>query len=366
MRMVLVLMVMTMLLGAISDAQEPLFEDQLLMQGGEHPFAGPRGMDGDIIELNDGTLLLTYTRRSRWALPGQATGIWARTSQDQGRTWSEESSYLLDPGYPSEKEHYTAPGFLRFPNGDLLMSYIYNVRVDPAYGHTYYRRSNDDGQTWSEPFILTPHHERTLVLNDKLLLLSSGRILAPAEFSPGAEAGSHRNYVATCFYSDTNGYAWRMSNNTVAADYEVQEPHVVELKDGRIMMMFRTYSGFCGRAYSEDQGETWSEPEALHDLKMTPRASPITVDRIPTTGDLLLLRCTGLGQGERGRTPFVSAISTDEGETWINERVIAGGLENDCGYPSVDFLGDVAVIAYHQRDGLHIARIGIDWFYQQD
>ncbi len=365
MKTALVLMVITMLLGSISHAQEPLFEDQLLISGGQHPYAGPRGMMGDTIELNDGTLLLTYNRAGRYA-GGQPPGIWARISQDQGRTWNEEFPYLLNPGPPSEKGSYAHPSFLYLPNGDLLMSYIYDVGVDPGYGHTYYRRSNDDGETWSDPFILSPHRERMLVHNDKLLLLSSGRILAPAEFSPGAEAGSHRNYVGTAFYSDTNGYAWRMSKNIVEADYEVQEPHLVELKDGRIMMMFRTYSGFCGRAYSEDQGETWSEPEALHNLKMTKNASAITVDRIPTTGDLLLLRCTGLEQGERGRTPFVSAISHDEGETWINERVIAGGPDNDCGYQSVDFVGDVAIIAYHQRDGLHIARIGIDWFYQQD
>jgi len=361
----ILLAVAAVLMMTGSDAQEPLFEDQLLMRGGEHPYAGPRGMHGDILERADGTLLLAYMRAGRWALPEQATGIWARTSQDQGRTWSEEFPYLLDPADPSERGSYSNPTFLHLPNGDLLMSYIYDVGVDPGYGHTYYRRSNDDGETWSEPFILTPHHERTLTHNDKLLLLSSGRIIAPAEFSPGAEAGSHRNYVSTAFYSDTNGYAWRMSKNIVAADYEVQEPHLVELKDGRIMMMFRTYSGFCGRAFSEDQGETWSEPEALHNVKMTPNASAITVNRIPTTGDLLLLRCTGLGQGERGRTPFVSAISTDEGETWAHERVIAGGPDNDCGYQSVDFVGDVAIIVYHQRDGMHVTRIGIDWFYQQ-
>ena len=28
--------------------------------------------------------------------------------------------------------------------------------------------------------------------------------------------------------------------------------------------------------------------------------------------------------------------------------------------------GDVAVISYHALDGLHLARIGIDWFYGTD
>lgn len=27
------------------------------------------------------------------------------------------------------------------------------------------------------------------------------------------------------------------------------------------------------------------------------------------------------------------------------------------------FVDDMALISYHQRDGLHVARIGIDWLY---
>lgn len=349
---------------AVTAQAAPVCEDQLVVPVPE-TWHGPRGMPGDIIELKDGSLLLAYSRANYWS-GGKKTGLWARKSQDQGETWNDEYPLLLDPGPPSDKGRLAHPSFLRLPDGDILMSYIYDTDVDPGFGHTYYRRTSDECETWSEQFIVTPFHERTLVHNDKLLLLSSGRIIAPAEFSPGAARGSHSNYVSNAFYSDTNGYAWRMSRNIVKADYEVQEPHVVELKDGRVMMMFRTYSGFCGRAFSEDGGETWSEPEAMKDVPMTPRASAITVDRIPSTGDLLLLRCRGYGEGERARTPFVSAISKDEGKTWQNERIVAGDPKGDYGYQSVDFVDDKAIISYHHRDGLHVARIDIDWFYAEE
>lgn len=340
----------------------PLFEDQLVVPVPER-WHGPRGMPGDIVELSDGRLLLAYDRQSYWT-DGKQTGLWARISEDRGRSWGEE--FLLLPDPPSGKEHYLHPSFLRLPSGELLLSYIYDTVADPGYGHTYYRLSSDDGRTWSDHFIMTPFPERTLVHNDKLLLLSDGRIIAAAEYSPGAARGSHSNYVATVFYSDSGGLAWRMSRNVVKADYEVQEPHVVELTDGRLMMMFRTYSGFVGRAYSHDRGETWSEPEAVMDLPMTPRASAITVDRIPSTGDLLLLRCRGWGEGERGRTPLVSAISRDDGETWQHERIIAGDRDGDYGYQSVDFIDDLVIISYHQRDGLHVLRAAVEWFYGED
>lgn len=350
-----------LLLVPLAACAQPLFEDQLVAEVPE-TWHGPRGMPGDIIELDDGRLLLAYTRYG-YAAGGRETGIWTRTSEDRGATWSEETPLLLDP---PTNGRYAHPGFLRLPDGQIIMSYIYDVNVDPGYGHTYYRRSGDECETWSEQFIVTPHPERMLVHNDKLLRLSDGRIIAPAEFSPGAAKGSHSNYSSTAYYSDDSGYSWRMSRSVISADYEVQEPHVVELTDGRLMMMFRTYSGFCGRSYSTDRGESWTEPEALEDLPMTPRASAITVDRIPSTGDLLLIRCRGLGEGERARTPLVSAISTDEGETWEHERVLFGDPEGDYGYQSVDFVDDMVILSYHQRDGLHVARVGVEWFYADE
>lgn len=71
------------------------------------------------------------------------------------------------------------------------------------------------------------------------------------------------------------------------------------------------------------------------------------------------------GPEGRYRTPFVAAISQDEGQTWINERIIAGDPDDDYGYQSVLFIDDVAIISYHARDGLYVARIGIGWFYRQ-
>jgi len=33
----------------------------------------------------------------------------------------------------------------------------------------------------------------------------------------------------------------------------------------------------------------------------------------------------------------------------------------------LEFIGDdLALISYHTQDGIHIARIGIDWFYGKD
>ena len=314
---------------------------------------GYRGWPGDILERRDGSLLMSY-------MDG---GIAGRVSADGGRTWGEE--YVLVPD-PVDQGSLCPPSFLRLPDGNVLLSYIYRAETVPYYGHNYYRRSLDDGQAWGEQYVLTPLPGYCIMHNDKLLLLSDGRIIAPAEYKkdrPSSE--DHSDYASIVFHSDTNGHSWQVSRNDVdVRPHEAQEPHVVELMDGRLLLLFRTYSGYVGRAFSSDRGLTWSEGELMEDWKLSRRSSAITVDRIPSTGDLLLIRCTGEGGPDgRYRTPLTSAISSDDGETWTRERVIAGSSEDDYGYQSVTFVGDDLVMSYHARDGIRVARIPIDWFY---
>ncbi len=325
---------------------------------------GYRGMPGSMIALKDGRLLLCYSRMSP---EGQGDGsIAARTSTDKGATWSEESVLLARPK-PGTRGSYCHPSLLRLNNGELLFSYIYVSGSDPLFGHNYYRRSDDDGQTWGDQLIVNPRPGYRIVHNDKLIQLSTGRILAPEEYQLVTTGDDHAGYISSTTFSDDNGYSWRPSDNEVnMLPVETQEPHVVELKDGRVMMLMRTYSGYVARSYSNDGGKTWSKGEAVPELRLPPNSSALNVKRIPSTGDLLLVRSSdGPKEPPRVRTPFVSVISKDDGATWTNDRTIAGDPEDDYGYPSLMFLDDLALISYHQRDGLHVARIGIDWFYDK-
>ena len=343
-----------------------------------------RGMNGDIAQLRDGRLLYAFGD-----LPDGQSGIYACSSGDRGQTWSEPQQLLAGPDarfLSPAGEAVGTPSFVRRKNGQLMMAYIWSVGHRDPYGHSYYRFSDDEGETWSDPKVLTPSSERAcLVHNDKLLRLASDRILAPAELrvDMGLE-NDHRGFVSTAWYSDDDGHTWQRSDNHVnllQQGIESQEPHLVELRDGRVMMLFRTYSGYVGRADSEDRGQTWSKGRIVEELELPMNSSALHVSRIPSTGDLLLVRATGNGGKEPGerprvynrgdgnkhyiRTPLTSVISRDEGATWENERIIAGDPYGDFGYPSVLHLDDLVLVSYHALDGLHIARIQPGWFYQQ-
>lgn len=323
---------------------------------------GYRGMPGSMAALQDGRLLLCYSRMSP---EGKADGsIAGRYSDDRGKTWGEEFVLLPEPA-PAGPDYYCHPSLLQLANGHLLLSYIYGSGATPLFGHNYYRRSIDDGKTWGDQLIVNPHPGYNIIHNDKFVQLASGRIIAPIEYELVTSGDDHAGYVSYTVYSDDNGYSWRESRNMVnMLPVEAQEPHVVELRDGRVMMLMRTYSGYVARAYSEDKCETWSEGKPVPELKLPSNSSALNIKRIPKTGDLLLVRCSGTPPQQPGlRTPFVSVFSRDEGETWVNERVIAGDPEEDYGYPSLLFVDDTALISYHRRDGLYVLRVGVEWFY---
>src|SRR5437764_97963 len=58
----------------------------------------------------------------------------------------------------------------------------------------------------------------------------------------------------------------------------LQEPGLIELKDGRLMMFMRTDLGCQYRSYSKDGGDTWSPAEPSNILSPL---SPASIARIP-------------------------------------------------------------------------------------
>lgn len=349
----------TLFLAASTALGEGLLEDVHVLKWEKGPY-GYRGSMGDFVPLSDGSIVMAYTKN----------GIMAIKSSDQGKTWGEPFMLVADPKPPA-KGYYCHPSFLRLDDGQILLSYIYGTYPStPYYGHNYYRRSADDGKTWTEQFMLTPHSGYVIAHNDRLLKLSTGRILAIAEYKAyWPSSNDHGGYVGIAFFSDDGGYNWQVSKNTVDMHpVEVQEADAVELKDGRVMMFGRTYNGYPVRAYSSDKGVTWSKGEPMRELSM-PYAGMPTVRRIPSTGDLVFFWIGEKSSDKQDpkvtrRCGLATAISKDEGKTFSPPRYLARDPENDYGYQCVEFLGkDLALVGYHARDGIHVARVKIDWFY---
>ena len=95
---------------------------------------------------------------------------------------------------------------------------------------------------------------------------------------------------------------------------------MVELKDGRLMMLSRTDQGSQFRSYSSDGGITWSPAEPSNIISPV---SPCSIERMPSTGDLVLVwnDHSDVADAYRGkRTPLHVAISRDEARPGSSAR----------------------------------------------
>jgi sialidase-1 len=319
----------------------------------------PRNGEGDIIVLKNGDLLLGY---GRWTSNGDDFGpaeIWSKTSHDDGQTWGEDRLLVPNEGKVTTFE----VGFVRLQSGGILMSYCVKNSTEDC--SICFRRSLDEGKTWTDRVqykIPPPYTGYTGINNNRLIQLKSGRLLL------AAYDGWVRGTVILSFaiYSDDDGKTWQKSTDVdvraIAPEnkYGADEPAVVELKDGRVMMLIRTDLGFIGKAYSTDRGATWSKPVPVPGI-VSPN-SPASIARLPQTGDLLLV----WNNNKSARNPLNTAISKDDGETWENIRYLDYGSGAAFCYTSITPVKSQVLLTYYGRGGFVFRAMDYTWFYQPE
>lgn len=358
---------------------------------------------GNVIGLDGGRLLWAWGTGS--AEPVRP--IQSNISTDGGRTWSDPQPLKLTNGL--DMMGVMDGNLMRLRSGAL--GFVHRARVWAGGGfeadyraQMHFHKSEDEGNTWSLPVEINPPHQREYITNEVCTMLDDGRIIVPVyDYMgpiPASEnpkqverfgerfAGAARSTFSTCYvyYSDDEGATWTRSRNEtfipidkgVEGSYAMGEPAVVQLKDGRLLMLGRTNVGRFFKAYSDDRGETWHEPIAT-DLACPP--SPCTIKRIPPTGDLLVIwNQVSRWESMQGlfRHRLSCAVSSDEGETWHHHRnleslddtthvepvgvstVLLGGPRQPIdrtryhrapgvlrySYPSCTFVDDTAIITY--------------------
>lgn len=305
----------------------------------------PRITEADVEVLRDGTLLLAYTEftggdGSDWG----AASIAARTSRDNGRTWSPPRVLVANSG----KMNVMDANLLRLQSGRLALAY--NRKNSMADCRVEFRTSGDEGQTWSDPVTVTAPVKYWGTNNDRLVQLKSGRLLMPVFFVDDWAKSNHtRNAV---FYSDDQGKSWRQSSivDIPASKRGADEPGVIELKDGRVLQIVRSDLGQIYRSLSADAGATWSAPEPMG---LTAPTAPSSIARIPSTGDLLMVWNNNKPGAvhTQDRFPLTAAISRDEGRSWQHLRNLDETPGFTFAYTSITFLasGEVLFTYYAER-----------------
>ena len=293
----------------------------------------------NLVNGSDGSILAFY-------------GDQMRRSTDGGLTWSD-----------AEKIDIGVNGVTRLNSGLL------GARMDMTF-HV----SPDDGKTWEKRGDMAsgarPRWEaRGVGHYDVMIQTKSGRILMPVRGSAAAnewlaqrsaaralykgkeisiEGHAHRPEAdfTIVYFSDDEGRSWRKADGTImiwkddghGGMWPADEPIIIDLKNGDVMLYFRTTLGRIytarstavqftrkggpnkGQVVKTQPGEYFDYPQPT---SLSASYTPCRVRRIPSTGDLLLIWnqvSTDEMRGGHSRGRLSTAISKDDGKTWQHYR----------------------------------------------
>ncbi|MDY5348033.1 MAG: sialidase family protein [Candidatus Ventricola sp.] len=296
----------------------------------------PRNSEGAFLALRDGRILFVYSHFSGSVQDDAAAELWALTLD--GDTASPPAPLI--PAPDDGAQNLMSVSLLRMANGDIGLFYL--RRHGQTSLEMVLRRSGDEGKTWSSPTPVTARAGYFVVNNDRVCRLTGGSILVPAAehkkflradgsvyFDPRAEA--------VFFRSDDDGQSFYELPGKGVMPYAdacgsgLQEPGVLELRDGRLWSWARTDLGSQWEMFSFTGGQSWTPPAPS---RFTSPLSPMCVRRLADGTLLALYNPVPLYNGRSayargvwtgGRTPLALRLSQDDGQTW-NDPVL---LESD-------------------------------------
>lgn len=280
----------------------------------------PRNSECAFVTLRDGSILMVYSHfYGKSSSDYAAANLSSRRSRDGGVTWTTADSIVV----PNEGGmNVMSVSLLRLAGGRIALFYARkNAHADCI---PMVRYSDDEAVTWSEPKpCITDEPGYYVLNNDRVIQLADGRLLMPVSRHQTPTQPWQARGRIFCYLSDDEGKTWNRGAEIPNPDTVMtQEPGVVELRDGRIMMFMRTDAGVQYLSYSSNKGMTWSPAQRS---KIPSPVSPASIKRIPGSKTLVMLWNLNDGSDPElkgKRTPLAVAISRNEGRTWIKPQML--------------------------------------------
>ena len=333
----------------------------------------PRNSEGAFLRGNRGEILFAYSRYTGESIRDHAAcDIALIVSTDEGETWSDPR--IIAPAAFFGVNNVMSVSAMRQQNGDLA---FYFLIKENDFTTTLGRAVSADGVEFAcERCRFDCKAGFYVINNDRLVRLSSGRILAPAAYMTAEENENHYfthasiTSRATLLYSDDDGASfqcvgWEYSTtDKINEYYGLQEPGILEKEDGSLFYWMRT--GYGAQYDAVCDGDIEAMPKPCHGQFSSP-PSPM---QIKTFGGITYAvynpipnyngkACTAWGWG---RTPIVLRRSTDNGKTFGDIHVIEGEERGYC-YPAVFETRDGHLLCAYCRGGKDdkacLCRLGI-------
>jgi len=289
---------------------------------------------GDILKIDASKLLCVANRYSSGVDDHAYSEFASRTSDDRGKTWSEEQLFKANLGGGL---NILAPNLLRIDAKTVIFMYAHKLSTTAI--DIYIQTSIDNAKTFGEARKINTVEGYQAFNNARLIQLKSGRIILPVSIN---DRGTYRVF---CYFSDDLGATWNESA-LLSANFSLMEPGVVELPSGEILMVIRTQEGSLFFSKSTDKGKSWRN---LYRSELISPESPAT---ILTYKDKLVIfwnETNYIPNNYRNRTPLNIALSADNGNTWNMVGKIETNLTYQYSYLSAVNDGNDMLLTYYKR-----------------
>ncbi|MBN1343937.1 MAG: exo-alpha-sialidase [Phycisphaerae bacterium] len=183
--------------------------------------------------------------------------VWVRHSADLGKTWAKP--VVVHPG------GVNCPRIQKLRDDSLLV--LADIREGGKYPVVFYG-STDGGHTWSHLGKLdpVPAGGHDCCVPSHVTEMADGAWLVHGTYTPGKAWKVTQGETLEFYRSADRGKTWTFySDLKPPPPLSVCESSIVPLPDGRWWLIARESGGFIPgvKAFSKDEGKTWSSPEEL-------------------------------------------------------------------------------------------------------
>ena len=275
----------------------------------------PRNGEGTFARFKDGSILHVFTEYCGEIYEDDGIAhLCAVRSTDEGETWSDR--YLIlekDDG----AKNYMSPSLLRLPNGHLGMFFLRKEKKDVDF------KFSEEACTCMPAFCYSADEGKTwsdfvfcIDRDGYFCGINDGILLQRSgRILMPLSSETEKNIVIVA--SDDCGKSWYTLCEPIALPYPcfkigLQEPGIYEHENGELWVYCRTLLGYQYQSRSSDNGKTWGP--VIPNLYFSSPNSPMRVKKVGkyTVSVFNPVSCTCM-KPSTSRRPFVCAVSTDDG-----------------------------------------------------
>ncbi|MCF3651913.1 sialidase family protein [Synoicihabitans lomoniglobus] len=281
-------------------------------------------------------LLATFQEGRR--SDGGATSCGYAYSEDGGRTWTRALIPNLTEVSGGANLRATDPVAAINLNGTLFLNTLVARNGDFSLGDLTIVRSEDRGNTWTDPAIVfAAPNERLfpdknwLTVNDIAGSATVGRLVVTFTAFTSDADGNSTGTNLRCTYSDDNGITWSEANFITPAGSHNQGSQPVFLPDGSLLVPYITFTNAeldfrieCKR--SVGGGTIWPASATVIADVPNPWDDPVARDGVflisahaaRESGDVFVTWSVSDNGGSR----VAISRSSDRGATWSNPTYV--------------------------------------------